>query len=766
VWRWLANQLVYAYATHRHDVMDARPHPRAQAPQGATRLRLAGPPALAAPLALAVPFALIMLLGSSVAAIAQEPGRRIHALSIPGPIRVDGVLDDAAWAQAEMISEFTQQDPREGEPATERTEVRILLSPSTLYIGVMCFDAQPDRIVARERRRDNDLRNDDRFEVVLDTFHDRRNGFYFVTNPLGTRFDALITDEGVDINSEWDERWWVESKVSETGWSAEFEIPLAILRASRDRDTWGVNFQRFIRRKNEIAFWSGWDRDYTFLQVSQAGTLEGLAGAKTGLRARIKPYLLGAGREAGANRGLHNASEIGIEVAKVGITPSLTAEFTVNPDFAQVEVDDAVVNLTRFPVFFPERREFFLERAGIFDFSIGGRRGGQSERLLQMFFPRRIGLTTDRRPLPVLAGAKVTGRVGGVDLGVLNVQTNEFEGRPADNYSVVRVKKNILARSNVGAFITNRQSGAANDRNSFAGAESNFSLLKNTELHASLGRAFTQGATGDQMMGRLKFDRFTEKYELFAEHLYIGDDFRHDLGYVQRNGVRRSNAIVTWDPRPDVLNIRRLAVKSEIAYVTDTNNRLESRLQNIQLRTHFQTGASTRVAANDNFERLDAPFRITPTITIPPGDYRYTDFLFEAGGRPDAVVVPFITSGIGDFYDGSRKYIELRPSFRPGSRFAADLSYQYNVVDLPAGSFRTRVLNSRVNLNLTNRWLTTALVQHDSASETVVLFLRLRFNYRPGDDLFVVLNQTSSVGERTAPTDRAIMVKLTRSFEF
>ena len=631
------------------------PTPGEKPPHSTKRLRLAGL------------LALIGILCPIDAAIAQESGRTIRALPIPGPIRVDGVLDEAAWAQAQMISDFTQQDPREGEPATERTEVRILLSPSTLYVGVMCFDAQPDRIVARERRRDNDLRNDDRFEVVFDTYHDRRNGFYFVTNPLGTRFDALITDEGVDINSEWDERWWVESRISEQGWSAEFEIPLAILRASPDRDTWGVNFQRFIRRKNEIAFWSGWDRDYTFLQVSQAGTLEGLGGVKTGLRARVKPYLLGAGREAGSDRGLRNASEIGIEVAKIGITPSLIAEFTLNPDFAQVEVDDAVVNLTRFPLFFPERREFFLERAGVFDFSVGGRRGGQSERLLQMFFPRRIGLTEDRRPLPVLAGAKVTGRVGDVDLGVLNMQTNNFEGRPADNYSVVRVKKNILARSNVGAFITNRQSRAGNDRNSFAGGESNFTFLKNTEVHASLGRSFTQGATGDQMMGRLKFDRLTERYEVFAEHLYIGDEFRHDLGYVQRNGVRRSNAIVTWDPRPDMLNIRRLAIKSELGYVTDTKNRLESRLQNIQLRTYFQTGAAIRVAANDNFERLDTPFRITPSTAIPPGDYHFGDVLFEFTGRPDAIVVPQITSGVGDFYNGSRKYIELKPSFRPGS---------------------------------------------------------------------------------------------------
>ena len=708
----------------------------------------------------------ICLMASTPLVPAAEAGQELQVLRAQEPIRVDGVLDEPAWEQATLISDFTQQDPAVGEPATERTEVRVVLTKSTLYIGAICFDSEPEGIIGRERRRDNTLSNDDRFEIVLDTFHDHRNGFYFVSNPLGTRFDARITDEGSAINRQWDEGWWVESRITDEGWTLEFEIPLSILRAPENLDTWGINFLRFIRRKNEIAMWRGWSRDFTFIQVSQAGHLEGMGGAKTGLLARVKPYLLLGARQTGEDRKVENTPEIGIEVAKIGLTPSLVAEFTVNPDFAQADVDEAVVNLTRFPLFFPEKREFFLEGAGIFDFSLGGRRGGGTERVLQMFFSRRIGLTADRRPAPVLAGGKMTGRVAGLDLGLLSVQTDDFEGKPGNNYTVLRVKRNVLARSNFGAFLTSRRATGGGDDNSVAGAEATFTFLDNTDIHGSLARSFTSGISGAETMGRVKFNRLTERYELFAEHLYIGDDFHHDIGFVRRRGIRRSNAIVTRDLRPGVLDIRRIAVKGELIYLTDTDHHLLSRLQNLQIRTHFQNGAQIRIVLDNQFERLERDFRITPEITIPQDDYRFLEPLFEVASRPDRVVSWSLRGGRGSFYDGNRGFLRLAPTFRLTSAFSAELSYEYNDVDLEEGAFCTHVLNSRVNVNLTNRWLTTAFVKYDTDSESLVFFFRLRFNYRPLDDLFVVFNQTSAVGDRLAETDRALLIKFTRSFEF
>ncbi|MBI3940686.1 MAG: carbohydrate binding family 9 domain-containing protein [Acidobacteria bacterium] len=700
---------------------------------------------------------------------ADHAGKSVRVYRTEGPIKVDGVLDETAWREAGAISDFVQQEPKVDEPATEKTEVRLILSGGALYVGVECFDSEAGKIIARERRRDNNLRDDDRFEIVLDTFHDHRNAFYFVTNPLGTRFDALITDEGVDVNREWDERWWVEARMTPRGWTLEFEIPLAILRASPEQDVWGINFQRFIRRKTEIAFWTGWNRDFSFVQVSQAGHLEGMRGTQAGLRARIKPYLLGGFRhhtlESG-RRGFENSSEAGLEVAKVGITPSLIAEFTANTDFAQVEVDEAVVNLTRFPLFFAEKREFFLEHAGIFDFSLGGRRGFPNDRILQMFFSRRIGLTADRRPVPVIGGAKVTGRVQGLDVGLLDVQTDQFGTAPGSNYAIARVKKNILARSNFGVFFSNRQSGRTDDTNRVAGADVNFTFFKNFDIQGSLGRSFTGGVNGDQKMGRLKLNLLSDIYELFLEHLYLGDDFRHDIGFVQRNGIRRTQPTILWKPRLRSRSIRNLVFRQEVLYFSDTHNHLLDRQQVFQFAVSFRDDSRLRFNTTHNLERLRADFRINPQVTIPQSVYRFRNYFVEYDSPPQHVTGIRTHWEWGNFYGGKRRILELGPSFKPWPGFSSEFSYQFNDLDLPQGSFRTHVVNSRFNVSLNNRWLTTAIAQYDSASKRVVFFFRLRFIYRPGDDLYVVFNQTSGVGPAPSDADRAFLVKFTRSFEF
>ncbi len=713
---------------------------------------------------------LMLIFGFHLSVPGGTAAKRIQVLRSGDPIQMDGVLDEPAWQEAQAISDFIQQEPDVDQPASEKTEVRIVLTDKALYLGVLCYDSEPSKVIARERRRDHNLRDDDRFEIVLDTFHDHRNAFYFVTNPLGTRFDALVTDEGVDINSEWDERWWVEAKINDRGWVLEIEIPLTSLRASRDLDVWGINFKRFIRRKNETAQWSGWSRDFTFIQVSQAGHLEGVGGAEAGLLARIKPYVLGGARRTGVSQTGNDSEgvfEVGLEVAKVGITPGLVGEFTLNTDFAQVEVDEAVVNLTRFPIFFPEKREFFLERAGIFDFSLGGRRGGDTaDLLLKMFFPRRIGLTPDRRQVPVLAGGKITGRIQDFDLGFLNVQTDEFQETAGSNYTVFRLKRNVLARSNFGTFFSNRQSGQPGDFNRVAGADVNLTFFRNVDIQGSLGRSFTSGVEGDQTMGRAKFNWFSESYEVFAEHLYIGDEFRHDVGFVRRSGIRRSDGIFTWDPRPKVLNIRRLAIKNQIVYLTDTDHRLLTRQQFFHIRTHFHSGEIVTFYISHNFEQLEQDFRIAPEITVPLDGYGFRNYSVDFRSRPQQRLSALTRFSWGDFFGGKRKTLRFSPSFKPRPEFSAEVAYEYNDIDLPQGSFTTYVINSRFNFNVSNRWLTTSLVQYESESQRLVLFFRLRFIYRPGDDLFVVFNQTSELGNPFIGTDRTFLVKFTRAFDF
>src|SRR5687768_7454526 len=375
---------------------------------------------------------------STATVVAQAPAEKtLRARTITTPIKIDGQLTEPEWAQADVIRDFVQQEPRVGEPVSERTEVRVLVDDEALYFGIWCFDTGRGGIIARELRRDQPrtYAPEDQFDIVLDTFHDHRNAFHFSINPLGTQYDAVLTDEGQDVNVEWDERWWAETTIRDDGWFAEVRIPLRALRSRAGIESFGVNFRRFIRRKNETAFWSGWNRDFTFLQVSQAGQLAGMEQARTGLKLRLKPYALGGFTDPtpGGDPTYRALRDVGIETLKFSLTPGLTAELTANTDFAQAEVDDAVVNLTRFPLFFPEKREFFLERAGLFEFGLGGRRGGDAERNLQMFFSRRIGLSPDRRPVPILGGAKITGRAGGFDVAFLNVQTDDdpAPGRPA-----------------------------------------------------------------------------------------------------------------------------------------------------------------------------------------------------------------------------------------------------------------------------------------------------------------------------------------------
>jgi hypothetical protein len=714
---------------------------------------------------------MLLALSNAGPLLAQSPApaatKAMQALTVQGGVRVDGALTEPDWQRAEAITDFAQQEPQVGKPVSERTEVRVLLDGANLYIGVVCSDATPAGIIAREMRRDNALANDDRFEVVLDTFHDHRNAFHFAINPLGTQYDALITDEGQDVNLEWDERWWAAVTRTDTGWTAEIRIPFTTLRTRAGTEIFGINFKRFIRRKNETAQWTGWDRDFNFLQVSQAGHLLGVENVRAGLKLRIKPYALGGFQDKvpGGRSSVEALHRLGIETLKVSLTPGLTAEVTANTDFAQAEVDEAAVNLSRFPLFFPEKREFFLERAGIFEFGLGGRRGGAAERNLQMFFSRRIGLTADRRPVPVIGGAKVTGQAGGFDVGFLNVQTDDFESTPGSNYTVFRTKRNILARSNVGLFASNRQASGS-DYNRVVGADANFTIFKNTDIQGFIGRSITPGLNGDDTVGRLKYNRLTDIFEIFVEHLYVGEDFQHDVGFVRRRGIQRTDTALIWEPRPDRFNIRNFVFRGEIVYLTDTHRRILSREQIFQATARFQNDDAVRVNTTGTFDRLDRPFEIASGVTVPPGDYHFADTFAEvetSGKRPLGGI---LRVGNGSFYGGDRQYVRLSPAWRPAPLLSFESAYEWNDVSLPQGAFTTHVVNARMNLNFSNRWLTTTLAQYDSASKRDNVYVRLNYIFRPGDDIFVVYNQSHVRGASLAQPDRSLMLKMTYSVDF
>ncbi|HVL69730.1 MAG TPA: DUF5916 domain-containing protein [Vicinamibacterales bacterium] len=702
--------------------------------------------------------------------------KTLRALRTTLPVQVDGRLDEEAWARADVIRDFVQEEPRVGQPVTERTEVRVLLDDEAIYFGVWCYDSDPRGIIARELRRDQprNFPPEDQFDIILDTFHDHRNAFHFGINPLGTQYDALVTDEGQDVTVEWDERWWAETTIGSDGWYAEIKIPFTALRSRAGVESFGVNFKRFIRRKNETALWTGWSRDYNFHQVSQAGHLLGVEGIRTGLRLRLKPYLLAGLQDAttsGASR-YRALRDLGIETMKMSVTPGLTAEVTLNTDFAQAEVDEVVVNLTRFPTFFPEKREFFLERAGIFEFGLGGRRGGEAERNLQMFFSRRIGLTPDRAPVPILGGAKITGRAGGFDIGLLNVQTDRYAApgtgvqTPGSNYTVFRAKRNVLARSNVGMFLSNRQSSGA-EYNRVVGADANFTLLGNTDIQGFIGRSLTPGRRGNDLVGRVKYNWITDLYEVFVEHLYVGPDFQHDVGFVRRTDVRRTDVTGVWEPRPGRFNIRNFVFRGQLIYVTDVAGNLLGREQILAATTRFQNGDVGRLSFSRNFDRVRRPFEIARGVVVPAGDHEYVDAWAEGESSSKRPLLARLRVGGGDFYGGQRRYLRFTPAWRPSPLLSFETAYEINDVELPQGAFVSHVVNGRMNLNFSNRWLTTTVAQYDSGARRHLTYMRLNYIYRPGDDIFVVFTQTHERGlGRGGRPDRTVMLKMTYSLDF
>lgn len=727
------------------------------------RLLAVVPRRLAARLA----FVVVVWLQMGIARAADERPA-LQVLRIDTPVNVDGRLDEEPWSRAQAIDRFVQQDPDFGQPASEKTEVRVLLDDEALYFGVHCASKRRADIIARELRRDTDLRGDDRFEIVLDTFHDHRNALHFVINPLGTQYDAQITDEGKDINAEWDERWSSETTIDENGWHAEIRIPLTVMRSRLGEDVFGVNFARYIRHRSELALWTAWDRDFDLKQVSQAGHLMGLSEARTGLKLRLKPFTLGGFRRTAGST--QTERDLGLEVAKFGITGGLTAELTLNTDFAQAEVDQAIVNLTRFPVFFPEKREFFLERAGIFEFGAGGRRGGDNERNLTMYYSRRIGLTADRREVPLLAGGKIIGRTGGFDIGLLNVQTRSIANVPAANYTLLRAKRNFLARSTYGTFFSNRQT-ASNDYNRVFGADISLTLRKNTDIQGFVARSFdparspNQAGKRDAWTGRAKFNWYSDIYEVFFEHLYIGPEFKHDLGYMRRSDVRRTNGILVWEPRPKFLEkwVRYNVFRLDLAYTTNTANHLLTRESVFRSSTRFQGDDVFRVQYQGVVDRLERRFEITEGIVLRPGKYDYRQSFVELEGSTKRLLGGRARYSWGSFYSGNRTSFEATPAFQPSPHVSVEVGYEHNDVKLPEGAFKADLVNARLNVNLSNRLLTTALIQHDTETDRNVVYFRLNYIYRPGDDVFVVYTQSRQPG---APQDRTLLVKATRSFDF
>ncbi|MCS6816075.1 MAG: carbohydrate binding family 9 domain-containing protein [Blastocatellia bacterium] len=701
-------------------------------------------------------------------------------------IVLDGLLNEPVWRRADVAENFIQTEPREGEPATEPTEARVAYDREMLYIGIVAYDSEIHRLIINELRKDFNLSNGDVVQVVLDTFFDRRNGYEFATNPGGAKWDAQMSNEGREVNSDWDGIWHVRTQINERAWTVEMAIPFRTLKfRAGDTQVWGINFMRRIRRKNEESYWAPIPRMFNSIHyVSRAGVLEGLEDIRPGTNIRIKPYVIGSMADF-ATRGptTHRVfrGDGGVD-AKWGVTSGLTLDVTYNTDFSQVEADEQQINLTRFSLFFPEKRDFFLEGSGIFRFGPGEQRGGMmgeggmgggglGGRLgavrndLILFFSRRIGLSESGEPIPLRAGVRLTGRAGPYELGFLNIQQEALGLTPATNFLVTRVRRNVLANSDLGFMFMNVARAHAFNR--IYGADANFRFFQNLNLHGYLAKATAPGLRGDTMAWRVGMSWRNNFWNTRHSFTSIGENFRNELGFIPRLGIRKASDFLGlhWRPRAISRTVREIFPHWQIDYIMDPSGRLDTRLVDYHLPINFQNGAFLEVGVNSTYERLIQPFRIHPTVIVPVGRYSFNEyFLLFNSDRSRPLSVSF-RLGTGPFYNGYRQSYSSGANVRVSYRFNTSFTYTRNNIRLSTGQFQTDLLTLRAAYSFSTSVFLNALVQYNSVARTWSSNIRFNIIHRPLSDLFIVYNERRESGTGRL-LDRALLVKFTYAFNF
>jgi hypothetical protein len=723
----------------------------------------------------------------------------VRATKLAVPLVIDGVLDEPIYGELAPIGDFIQTVPNEGEPSTERTEAWITYDDTNFYLSCRCWDSAPaDQWTANEYRRDTtQLRQNDMFGALLDTFHDGRNGFNFYTNPLGARADQVITNEG-NPNADWNPVWFVRTGRFEGGWTVEMAIPFRSIRyVSGPGQEWGIQLRRSIRRKNEwthVTFVPAATGGVTSIfRVSAAATMVGLDLPPAAKNIELKPYAISklTSDKLRSPAVINDWTAAAGLDAKYGINANLTADLTINTDFAQVEVDEQQVNLTRFPVVFPEKRDFFLEGRGTFEF---GRSSGQAgfsgqintvNQAPQLFFTRRIGLDNGRE-VSILAGGRVTGTVGRTAVGAMNMETGyeSPSGVPQDlcgppyalctprtNFTVARVRQDILRRSTIGAIFTNRSnSPTVGGANQAYGIDANFSFFQNVTANAYYARSESPNRTGDEDSFQGRFDYAGDRYGLRFDYLDVGANYYPEIGFVQRRGFGRAFASARFSPRMrNGKVVRRYLFELAPEYLVNRNDEVESSRTTARFLTEFQSSDQVTVDLMANYELLERPFVVSPGVAIQPGEYPFNNASVSYAFGQQRRMSGTVALQAGQFYDGTLTSFTVS-----GARvailkqFSVEPSLTLNHGDLPAGDFTTTLVRARFDYAFTPLRFFSALVQFNSADQTVSSNFRFRWEYRPGSEIFVVYTdeRDTTVAGYPGLRNKAFVVKVNRLFRF
>ena len=700
---------------------------------------------------------------------------RAEAYRTSQSIEIDGDFSEADWQHAKPINQFVQTEPNEGAPVTESTEVRILYDDKNVYFGFTCSSSRRDHIVANEMRRDAEgLRENDNVFILLDTYNDKRNGVFFRINPLGAMQDIALTNSGDTRNTSWDAVWDCRAKIHDTHWTAEIAIPFSQLRFKRsDSMVWGVNFGRTLRRKNEEATWVPVSRQYGSLskyRTANLGSLVGLAGITPSRRLEFLPYVLPGISRTEEDASTDGVFDAGLDV-KYGLTSNLTADLTLNTDFAQVEADQEQVNLSRFSLYFPEKRPFFLEGAGMFDFGIPSPTFFAPPPLI-LFYSRRIGLE-EGYAIPIIGGGKITGKIGPYGVGLLNVSTDEFHTDASvtdeddivdlsrTNYSVLRVRRDLFSGSSVGGVVINKQD--TDTYNRAGGLDFAYRPNDSIDVRGLWARTYENDVSdGNDAMyfggtWRNSLLRFNGAYT------FIGEDFNPEVGFVRRQGSRRLRGQIRFTPWPRKFGVRRIFMGPDVDYILNQDDELETREFSLTNWIQLEQGNWINLEIRRTSEFLDEDFEIRDDVIIPVGDYDLTSVRTMIDTDEGRKISGGFGANYGTFFDGTRRGFDVRANFKPSGRLAFETRYQFNRVDLPNETpFNVNVFGSRIVYSFTTTLYAKLFAQWNSDDEVISTNFLLNYIYRPGSDFYLVFNQVyDSDGTNTVLEESSAVAKMT-----
>jgi hypothetical protein len=682
----------------------------------------------------------------------------VSAYRVDEPPKIDGHLEEEVWQNAPLVGPLLQYRPKPYTHMDQQTFFRVAYDDDNLYIAVWCWDNEPEKIAARIMRRDDSLSDDDTFIIALDTFHDKRNGYWFRVNPNGTRQDAIITNN-VNINIQWDGIWDCKTQITPHGWMAEMAFPLTTFSFDPATSDWGMNITRYIKRLEQRGTWSSPRRSMRSYYVSEAGSIKGLEGLRQGLGLEFNPYILGKNHED-KNLG---TSDFDFEWGgdfRYRITPKISATFSYNTDFAAAETDSRQINLTRFSQFFPERRRFFLEDSGVFNYGgLAGRfrRRTRASPAILPYFSRRIGLSRSGRVVPLVGAAKLSGRIGDYNIGVINAVVDSTDELDSQNAFVGRVTKQIWDQSYFGLIATHGDPNSNYD-NSLLGTDLQYLTTKFLGQYRLEVNAFAMATDSDNpdfddgmapsLGGSLILP--ADEFDIEAAFMHVDEDFNPALGFAPRRGVRRYFTGLTYKPYIESVDwLRQLGFIYEMEYITDLSGSPQSQKHLFTpLLLSYESGARSSLAFESSSDVPTSDFEISDGVVIPAGSYDWTRGIVKFATADKRMIFLEHEFSFGDFYDGTRIENTAEVTFLPSKYLTAEMSYSKQEVELPRGDFDVKLASLEAHINFTPDFSWSNLVQYDNVSDSMGINSRLIWEYRPGKRVFFVLNQ-SYLDERT-----------------